>query len=47
VEAHAPQDKKIDVGPNNLFVKILIIMVKANVLLSSIPAHEYKGKGGG
>jgi hypothetical protein len=46
VDAHAPHDEEIDMGPDVLFVEILIVVVKADVLLASVPAGEDEGEGG-
>jgi hypothetical protein len=47
VDVHAPQDKGINVGLHIPFVKIVVVVVKADVLLASVPARKDKGKGGG
>jgi hypothetical protein len=47
VDAHAPQDKKINVDLIIPSIKIHVVVMKGDVLLASVPVREDKGKGGG
>jgi hypothetical protein len=43
IKAIAPHDEEIGMGLSIPFVEILVVMVKADVLLASVPVHKDKG----